>query len=111
MMEIKGVYTAYRISAQTNGGKPIRCTESTQPIEQNHMDRVQISNDGSFKAVLAEASKAFATDTFQDCCTTRIEQLKQAYAGESCPISDEEIAGAILNRVLGVGFKPETAEE
>ena len=33
---------------------------------------------------------------------TRIEELKQQYSGEQCPVSANEIAGAMLHQIGGL---------
>jgi len=69
-------------------------------------DMVQISADAALKGKLGAFSAALAKETAAPD-TERIARLKEAYAGDACPVSACELAGALLGRIRTLGFANE----
>ena len=64
---------------------------SAQPSANK--DKVEFNLDSSLNA--AKANAASCADA--EVNTARIEQLQQAYCGDSCPVTSEQTAEAIFN--------------
>ena len=82
-------------SARAVSGKATPQTVVTQPASA---DIVQISADAVMKGRLS----AFATALLNEMNATnpeRLAKLKLAYAGDRCPVSAYNIAGAIIGRI------------
>ena len=69
-------------------------------------DVVQISSDAAMKGKLSAFALTFAREmlTVSD---DRIALLKAQYAGDACPVSAADIAGAILGRIAAEGSRDE----
>jgi hypothetical protein len=61
-------------------------------------DVVQISADAALKSKLSAFSSVLAKE-MNTVGAEHLARLKQQYAGESCPVTGRDVAGAILARV------------
>ena len=66
-------------------------------------DTITISPKASFQAKLDVETKKYAATEKADCgiAPARMEQLKNAYQGDHCPVSGSDIASSILKQVCG----------
>lgn len=105
-MEIKGLYSVNRLPASQNSARVTSHAEAKANTakETAFSDSVSLSPEAKFKLDLAAASKEYAAEFESRASSPKIESLKEAYKGDNCPVSSDDIASAILNRVLG----PET---
>jgi hypothetical protein len=65
-------------------------------------DVVQISADAVYKGKLSVFSAALAKE-MEAADTEHVVRMKEAYAGDCCPVSPHDLAGAILARILSDG--------
>ena len=65
-------------------------------------DVVQISADAALKGKLSAFATTLARE-MEAADAGRIARLKEAYAGDRCPVSSFELAGAILVRMKADG--------
>jgi len=67
-------------------------------------DMVQISSDAAQKGKLNAFSAALFREMNSAAGPERMAQLKEQYAGDNCPVSGADIAGAIVARIRLEGF-------
>ena len=103
-MSINPINNYFRMQNATNGARLKRPAEelSFNAVDSHGKDEVEISPDASFKAQLSSCSKAYAAEIKQDVSIKRIEELKEAYAADNCPISGRDIASAVLKYTFGI---------
>ena len=75
-------------------------------------DVIQISADAAFKGRISAFSAALVKE-LNAAGTERIALLKEQYAGDRCPITGADIAGAILARIRveGLGLAEGSIDE
>ncbi len=104
-MEIKGLYSAYKFSSIENLGKPGHAARSAAAEGKNPCggDTIKISRDAAFRSELSSGARKLASmeKTNAAASPEQLQRLKEKYANDRCPVSGDEIAEAILNRVLG----------
>ncbi|MCL1804909.1 MAG: hypothetical protein FWG28_02740 [Clostridiales bacterium] len=70
-------------------------------------DMVQISSDAALKGKLNAFSAALFKEMNSAAGPERIARLREQYAGDACPVSAADIAGAIVARLRAEGFGDE----
>ena len=102
-MEINSIQNYYRLQNSANTGRMKKVAdESTfSPSESHGKDKVNISSEGSFKAELSTYAKVYSSQNKQNTSAERIEELKEAYKGDNCPVSGRDIASAIIKYTFG----------
>jgi len=78
-------------------------TNLPDAVPANVADVVQISADAAYKGKL----NAFSAVLFKEMNAAgadRIARLKEKYAGDGCPVSGADIAGAIIARIRVEGL-------
>ena len=98
-MEIKGAYNLYA-AQQTYAAAAQQKAGAAEAVGS---DTVTISAEGAFRSQLQQAEAPYAASYTDKASASpeRIAQLKAAYAGEQCPPSAQQIAGAMLASVAG----------
>ena len=69
----------------------------------NAADVVQISADAAMKGRLSSFAAVLAKE-LQSAGADRIARLKEQYAGDSCPVSNADVAASIVSRIRMEGF-------
>ena len=69
-------------------------------------DVVQISTEAAMKGKLSAFASALARE-MQGVSADRMALLKVQYAGDACPVSAADLAGAIISRIKAEGFGDE----
>ena len=109
-MEIKGAYNlyaaqqTYAAAAQQKAGAAEAVGGSAaKKAAGGASDTVTISAEGAFRSQLQQAEAPYEASYTDKASASpeRIAQLKAAYAGEQCPPSAQQIAGAMLASVAG----------
>ena len=100
-------------AGRANAGRRIAAPKAEADIKAEHdfsaagktnaPDVIQISTDAALKGKLSAFAAALAKEMDTDN-TGRIAYLKKQYAGDCCPVSDIELAGAIAARIKMEGF-------
>lgn len=89
-MEIKNLrVNAIRSYEKVASSMPVKKDAGKAP---SNTDKV----DFDFGSALAAAKANAASSIDAEANTERIEELQNQYSGESCPVSSEDIAKAIL---------------
>ncbi|MCL1848376.1 MAG: hypothetical protein FWF83_01700 [Clostridiales bacterium] len=81
-------------------GKPEPAQASA--AQASATDVVQISSDAAMKGKLSAFASTLAK-AMDDVGAERIDRLKEQYAGDKCPVSDADLAGAIIARIKAEG--------
>ena len=104
-MDINGIHKIYQIQSKiTQSGISPKVSDSTQTTKNSqNNDKVQISSQGSFHAKLQAETKKYAAQVQHNTTLSadRIAQLKLKYQGDACPVSGEDVAKALLEKVCG----------
>ncbi len=112
-MSIKGIHDRYQIQKAGGLDRPYvqrekdgasASKDSTAPKG----DVIDISAGGSFKARLDAEVKRMSQqlESAPQTSTARIAQLREQYSGDNCPLSSNDIAAAVLEKVCGIVAKP-----
>ncbi len=109
-MEIKGIVfdryiknTSSVNSAAAQKKVNDSSSESTTLLkEQSSFDKVSVTSSSTFFAKYSnEIKKSAATAKSNiEITPSKLEELKQKYACDNCPTSNEEIASSLLNRIF-----------
>lgn len=101
-MEIKGLYSHYRVPSAQTAGKAGRAGGhfAAEMKDTAKMDTVDISPDAALKGKVAAASREYAARIERGVPAERIAALRVKYQGDACPVSGAEVADAILARVF-----------
>lgn len=103
-MRINGLGEFYSIRHTTSSDKNSMQIQQSTADSHAAVDRIELSEDAVCRSQLEHLRKQVG-DTQHSVSSERIEQLKQKYAGDACPISSEEIAQALWNNLFGGGTK------
>lgn len=104
-MEISSVQNFYRMQNAATLGRvkrPAEETASSAAAQSYETDTVDLSADAGFRASLAANARTYAAQSTQNASPERIAALKQAYAGDSVPVSGVQIASSIMRAAFGV---------
>ena len=107
-MEINSIRDTHQLLA-VNGARCISLKVGENTSSGNHFsgqDTLNISATASFQARLSAESKKYASIAKAESgnhtiSAAELNQLKHNYQGDRCPMSGLDVAGALLNRVLG----------
>ena len=101
-MEIKGLYSHYRVPSAQTAGKAGRTGGhfAAEMKDTAKMDTVDISPDAALKGKVAAASREYAARIERGVPAERIAALRVKYQKNACPVSGYEVADAILARVF-----------
>lgn len=108
MIELNGIYDAYKVrgtASSVNSVKQPRKTEYTREMTaagraDTGVDVIEISPNAALKAQTKAVAKQYAAQE-NGVSAERIAALRKKYADNSCPVSAEATAQAILNRIMG----------
>jgi len=102
-MEIRRIYTNYMHNSEKCKNKPAKTTDdnSSSGKGSNNVDMIEISSDATFKSQLESAKKSCAQAVRTEVSPERINELKNKYQGNRCPVTGESVARSIVSRVLG----------
>ncbi len=103
-MKINGIKDFYKTIGSNGSGEPVRKPASSHNYEAALVptkDKIQISPQASFRSRLAASVREQAAKFNEPAGEERIAALRDAYQGDACPVSSDQIAGAILRDVLG----------
>lgn len=102
-MEIRRIYTNYIHGSEKPASKPCKAADdnSTAGKAGGNVDTIELSSNASFRSHLESAKNSCVKSVGGGISPERLAELKSRYQGNSCPVSGESVAGAILNRVLG----------
>ncbi|MCL2121450.1 MAG: flagellar biosynthesis anti-sigma factor FlgM [Clostridiales bacterium] len=109
MIDFPNVHNVTPIRRPGSGQYAVSDKKDPNPLETGKTDAsdvVQISSDAAMKSKLGSFAATLAKE-MQRVDRDRITQLKEQYAGESCPVNDEDIASAIVARIKIGGFENE----
>ena len=106
-MEINSIQNYYRTQAAANSTSAKKTVEESgaQTSDTRGTDTIDISAEASFKSELSKYSRTYAAKSKEAVSSERIEELKQQYQGDTCPISGSDIATKIISGILGPGVK------
>lgn len=113
-MDIKGIHSYYQNhpiqnAKPTHEITPQKVEESrnTEQTGKNGIDTVSISSKGSFQSQINAEMKKYANAAKEGYAISpeRLEALKRQYQGDRTPVSGDDIAKAILQRVCGEEVK------
>lgn len=105
-MDIKKIYEMPMSSSVSKATKPssFSCDTVAMPKKTEcSKDTVNISAEASFKSMLNNEVKKHSVNAsdFSQVSTTRINNLKEAYSNDKCPVSSMDIARAMTKSVCG----------
>lgn len=87
--------------------KKVSSDKVTGPAPANGVqkvgDRVEISENAAFRTQLEQVQKESAQQVNAAASQSRLDALKQAYANDNCPVSDQDVADSLLNHFWGRG--------
>lgn len=104
MMNIKGTSELFSLCPSMSTSK-VRARTPAASVTKGAFaagDSVQISAKATYQAGLAGQCRQAVQLCGKSVPQTRIEELKQQYSGEQCPVSANEIAGAMLHQIGGL---------
>ncbi len=100
-MEINSIQNYYRLQNTSLAGRVKKTAEESGVSGSEYSsDTIAISRDASFKAAMSVAAKRYSAEVTKEASAERITQLKNAYAGDNCPVSGREVAAAVLGCTL-----------
>lgn len=106
-MEIKGVHELYPYRSLGGVSRTSRGTGETVAASKDSTERdvVRISPEAAFRSKLDAASKSYAEKArnYESGFPQKIQELKEQYKGDNCPVSGQDVARAIMNNVCGIG--------
>lgn len=102
-MEINHIQNYYRLQNASDAGRAKKMSDGapSEVLGSYGKDEVAISSEASFKAALSTYAKVCASQKKQEASVERIEELKAAYAGDSCPVAGRDIAAAVIKYTFG----------
>lgn len=102
-MDIKGIHGAYKFHSHSLQNRPSQKVDGVSAAQnQTSQDTIQISSQASFQSKMDTAMEKVAADKqFSQSSSAKIAALKIKYQGDSCSVSGDAIARAILNKVCG----------
>ncbi len=102
-MEIKGIYDASNIMRQRFSTPVTGVRKEAVKINSSNTDTIKFSSDATFRSALNSAIKEYSKTAklISNTSQEKLDSLKIAYQGDSCPVTSMEISGAILNSVCG----------
>lgn len=103
-MKIYSTSESYPYQAMTASGRAVQKTAELQSAAKDGGgDTVAISPRGAFQVRLEGETRRYAAAARQSAqtSTARMEELKQKYQGDSCPVSGMDVTRAMLERVCG----------
>lgn len=103
-MEISSIQNFYRMQNAATYGRVKHCAEETTAAaaQTRETDTVDLSSEASFRATLAASARSYAAQSTQNASAERIAALKQAYAGDSVPVSGKDIASSVMRAAFGL---------
>ncbi|MFI3114680.1 MAG: hypothetical protein R3Y12_00890 [Clostridia bacterium] len=83
---------------QENYEKPVKAEKANS----GH-DTVNISSEATFKSNLSKEVKKYVAEenAIASSTSVKLDNLKQLYNGDNCPISSSDIASSIMKSVCG----------
>ena len=109
MIDFPNVHNVTPVRRAGSGPYAVPDKKDPNPVETGKTDTsdvVQISSDAAMKSKLGGFAAELAKEQ-QRVDRDRIAQLKERYAGDTCPVSDADIAAAIVARIKMGGFENE----
>lgn len=103
-MEINRVDNIYKnyMASPISNNKIDKFENSTMKIQ----DRIDISNQGAFRSKLnQEIKKNSANVTKSVNSQEKIQELKEQYKDDVCPIDSNKLAQSILSCICGINLK------
>lgn len=103
-MNIKGTSELFSLCPSMSTSK-VRAHTSAASVQKSTRvtgDSVHISANATYQAGLAAQCRQAAQLYDEAMPQTRLDELRQQYSGEQCPVSASEIAGAMLSQIGGV---------
>lgn len=104
-MDINKIQRYMNVSPALNTGRTARpaadSVSATAAASETRADKVDLSSQAGFKAQLGAYAKIYAAEASKPASPERINQLKQQYQGDACPVSGTDIASAVLKYTLG----------
>ena len=70
-------------------------------VDAGYVNVVDFGAKGAEKSTYDKAVMNFKVAYNKPADAARINELKEKYQGDACPISSSEIAGAIISNVIG----------
>ena len=105
-MKINAVRDTLPLHASTSSRREHSsfATPISHPAERAGTDTVKFSQNASFQSKLDVETKKFtslASTNLSSASVSRLTELKISYKGEHCPTSGADIAGAMMEKILG----------
>lgn len=101
MIELKGIYDINGARPAGSRGVERKQTNPAGRRAEAPGDQVKISPEAAARARLDQAVRPQAKVGLEEASAQRIQQLRERYAGDACPVGGEQIAEAMLRTIGG----------
>ena len=98
---IRNYYTRNNVSNVYAKDVNAKSADAVAKASAGNVDVVDFGAKGAEKSTYDKAVMNFKVAYNKPADAARINELKEKYQGDACPISSSEIAGAIISNVIG----------
>ena len=98
---IRNYYTRNNVNNVYTKDANAKSTDAVAKASAGNVDVVDFGAKGAEKSTYDKAVMSFKVAYNKPADAARINELKEKYQGDACPISSSEIAGAIISNVIG----------
>ncbi len=98
---IRNYYTRNNVNNVYTKDVSAKSADAVAKASAGNVDVVDFGAKGAEKSTYDKAVMNFKVAYNKPTDAARINELKEKYQGDACPISSSEIAGAIISNVIG----------